>query len=138
MPMTRPGCPRSPARNPVVVKMPTPIMFDTTSAVALVVFSWRTRLDGGIEVGCEELSSTLDEFAIDGVLGDALPLLRPVLRQDLYLGVDDVRIPQDVGARFCALITEFRFDDVRLAGLTRRQTFRAGDRLVVLIYPLRI
>ena len=29
------GEPSCPARNPVVVKMPVPIMFDTTSAVAL-------------------------------------------------------------------------------------------------------
>ena len=31
----REGEPRSPAANPVVVKIPVPIMFDTTSAVAL-------------------------------------------------------------------------------------------------------
>src|SRR5262245_48354072 len=116
MPITRPGCPRSPARNPVVVKMPTPIMFDTTSAVALVVLSWRTRLDGGIEVEEEEaVSSTLDQFAFDGVFGDALPLLRPVLREDLHLGVNEVRVLQDDGARFGSLVAEIGFDDDRIA-----------------------
>jgi hypothetical protein len=35
--------PRSPARNPVVVKIPTPIMFDTTNAVALTTPSCRRR-----------------------------------------------------------------------------------------------
>src|ERR1017187_943535 len=37
--------PSWPARNPVEVKMPVPTMFDTTSAVALTMPSWR-RSDG--------------------------------------------------------------------------------------------
>ena len=32
---TREGAPKSPARKPLVVKMPVPTMFETTSAVAL-------------------------------------------------------------------------------------------------------
>src|ERR1700674_1826689 len=35
--------PRSPARNPVVPKIPMPIMLETTSAVALITPSWRRR-----------------------------------------------------------------------------------------------
>src|ERR1043166_407412 len=46
---TRPGEPRSPARNPVVPKMPVPIMLDTTSAVALTTPSCRRR--AGFEFG---------------------------------------------------------------------------------------
>src|SRR5215471_5809305 len=38
---TSEGEPSWPARNPVLVKMPVPIMFDTTSAVALTTPSWR-------------------------------------------------------------------------------------------------
>jgi hypothetical protein len=37
------GCPRAPARKPVVVKIPTPIMLDTTKAVAPKVPSRRSR-----------------------------------------------------------------------------------------------
>lgn len=37
--------PRSPAKKPLVVKIPVPIMFDTTKAVALTTPSWRERLE---------------------------------------------------------------------------------------------
>src|SRR5690242_12497202 len=37
------GEPRSPARNPVVPKIPAPIMLEITSAVALTIPSWRSR-----------------------------------------------------------------------------------------------
>src|SRR5512144_2425745 len=40
------GSPRSPARNPLVAKMPVPTMFDTTSAVALMMPSCRRRAAG--------------------------------------------------------------------------------------------
>src|SRR5438477_1482154 len=38
-----PGEPRSPARNPVLVKIPVPIMLEITSAVALTTPNWRRR-----------------------------------------------------------------------------------------------
>ena len=47
MPTTSDGWPKSPARNPVVVKIPVPIMFDTTNAVALHIPSCRCRV--GVE-----------------------------------------------------------------------------------------
>ena len=37
----KPGCRRSAAWNPVVVKMPAPIMFATTNAVAERIRMWR-------------------------------------------------------------------------------------------------
>jgi hypothetical protein len=40
---TKNGDPRSPARNPVVVKIPDPTMFDTTSAVALTTPNCRNK-----------------------------------------------------------------------------------------------
>jgi hypothetical protein len=46
MPRTNSGRPKSPARNPVVVKMPVPIMFDTTRAAQLVTV--RTRRRGAV------------------------------------------------------------------------------------------
>ena len=42
-PMTRAGVPRSPTRKAGIVKMPVPIMFDTTMAVALTKPMRRTR-----------------------------------------------------------------------------------------------
>ena len=40
------GSPRSPARKPVVVKMPVPTMFEITSAVALTIPSCRSKAAG--------------------------------------------------------------------------------------------
>src|SRR5260221_2619766 len=64
MPMTMPGSPRSPARNPVVVKMPVPIMLEKTSAVALTSVIWRSN--GAVEVAMKFVESYVSAAAEAG------------------------------------------------------------------------
>src|SRR5690349_6600867 len=63
---TRAGEPSWPARNPVVVQIPVPIMFDTTSAIALTTPS------------CLR-SAGLDEATSDPILLPLLPVALLVL-----------------------------------------------------------
>src|SRR5580698_4567713 len=58
MPSTREGVPNCPARNPVVVKMPVPIMLEITSASALTTPSCRSS--AGLDViGLDAIMSRL-------------------------------------------------------------------------------
>src|SRR5256712_3616451 len=70
----------------------------------------------------------LDELTVDRILADRHPIGRRVLREDLHLRIDEVRVLQHLEPRFGPRVAERRGDKQRVRPAARRQTVRPPRR----------
>src|SRR4051794_24046160 len=91
-------------------KMPPPMTLETTMAAASSGPSRRSSeaLEEGVTR--DACRSFADESARDSVLADLFPLDRPVLGENLNLGVDKLRVREHLLSRLRAGISELRLD----------------------------
>src|SRR5678815_2050847 len=103
--------------------MPPPMTLETTMAAASRGPRRRSRNATVRAVTRDACGSFGDQRARHGVFAHLLPLDVSVLREELDLGVDKLRIVQHLLARLRPGISELRFDGLALRRRAGRQAF---------------